>query len=61
MFSLRSRAAEASDRLRLLLGARERMIRIRQDIEAQARDVLKTYGIRLGAVTQRRKNDPVEF
>ena len=30
------------------------MIRIRRDIEAQARGVLKTYGIRLGAVTQRR-------
>lgn len=44
----------ASDRLRLLLGARERMIRIRQDIEAQARGVLKTYGIRLGPVTRRR-------
>jgi transposase len=41
----------ASDRLRLLLGARDRMIRIRQDIEGQARGVLKTYGIRLGSVT----------
>jgi len=27
------------------------MIRIRQDIEAQARGMLKTYGIRLGTVT----------
>ena len=45
--------SEASDRLRLLLRARERMIRIRQDIEAQARGVLKTYGIRLGPVSQR--------
>jgi transposase len=44
--------SEASDRLRLLLGARERMIRIRRDIEGQARGVLKTYGIRLGSVTQ---------
>jgi transposase len=44
--------SEASDRLRLLLGARERLIRVRQDIEAQARGVLKTYGIRLGAVTR---------
>jgi transposase len=43
--------SEASDQLRLLLGARERMISIRQDIEAQARGVLKTYGIRLGSVT----------
>jgi transposase len=40
--------SEMSDQLRLLLGARDRMIRIRQDIEAQARGVLKTYGIRLG-------------
>ena len=46
--------SEASDHLRLLLGARERMISIRQDIEAQARGVLKTYGIRLGPVTQGR-------
>jgi transposase len=30
------------------------MIRVRQDIEAQARGVLKTYGRRLGAVSQRR-------
>jgi transposase len=46
--------SEASDHLRLLLGARARMIAIRQDIEAQARGELKTYGIRLGAVTQGR-------
>lgn len=46
--------SEASDRLRLLLGARERFIRVRQDIEAQARGVLKTYGIRLGTVTRGR-------
>lgn len=46
--------SEASDRLRLLLGARERMIRIRQDIEEQARGVLKSCGIRLGSVTASR-------
>jgi transposase len=46
--------SEASDRLRFLLGARERLIRIRRDIEAQARGVLKTYGIQLGSVTQGR-------
>ncbi len=46
--------SEASDRLRLLLGARDRMIHIRQDIEAQARGVLKTYGIRLGPVSRGR-------
>ncbi|MGD1926060.1 MAG: IS110 family transposase [Paracoccaceae bacterium] len=42
--------SEASDRLRLLLSARERLIRIRMDIEAQARGILKTFGIRLGPV-----------
>ena len=46
--------SESSDRLRLLLGARGRMIDIRRDIEAQARGVLKTYGIRLGNVTRGR-------
>ena len=46
--------SESSDRLRLLLGARGRMIDIRRDIEAQARGVLKTYGIRLGSVTRGR-------
>ena len=42
--------SEASDRLRLLLSARERLIRIRMDLEAQARGILKTFGIRLGPV-----------
>ncbi|MEL7444689.1 MAG: IS110 family transposase [Pseudomonadota bacterium] len=42
--------SEASDRLRLLLSARDRLIRIRMDIEAQARGILKTFGIRLGPV-----------
>ena len=46
--------SEASDRLRLLLGARDRLIGIRQDIEGHARGVLKTYGIRLGPITQGR-------
>ena len=45
--------SEASDRLRFLLGVRDRMIRIRRDIEGQARGVLKTYGVRLGTVAQR--------
>ena len=42
--------SEESDRLRLLLSARERLIKIRMDIEAQARGILKTFGIRLGPV-----------
>jgi len=42
--------SEESDQLRLLLSARERLIRIRMDIESQARGILKTFGIRLGSV-----------
>ena len=42
--------SQESDRLRLLLSARERLIKIRMDIEAQARGILKTFGIRLGPV-----------
>lgn len=45
--------SEESDRLRLLLSARERRIKIRMDIEAQARGILKTFGIRLGRVRTR--------
>ncbi|MGI9357260.1 MAG: IS110 family transposase, partial [Rhizobiaceae bacterium] len=40
--------SEESDRLRLPLSARERLIRIRMDIEDRARGTLKTFGIRLG-------------
>lgn len=42
--------SEASDQLRLVLSVRERLIRIRMDIEGQVRGILKTYGIRLGPV-----------
>ena len=42
--------SEGSDRLRLLLSARDRLIRIRMVIEGQARGILKTFGIRLGPV-----------
>ncbi|WP_171182199.1 IS110 family transposase [Ruegeria sp. HKCCD8929] len=42
--------SEDSDRLRLLLSARDRLIRIRMDIEGQTRGILKTFGIRLGPV-----------
>jgi transposase len=45
--------SEESDRLRLLLSARERLIKIRMDIEAQARGILKTFGVRLGRVRTR--------
>jgi len=46
--------SENSDRLRLLLAARERLVRIRIDIEGQARGILKTFGIRLGIVRKGR-------
>ncbi|HEY5627377.1 MAG TPA: hypothetical protein VIR79_05490 [Nitrospira sp.] len=42
--------SEKSDRLRFLLCARERLIRIRMDIDAQAWGILETFGIRLGPV-----------
>ena len=44
----------ASDRLRTLTGARDRLLRIRKDIEGHVRGVLKTYGIRLSPVTSAR-------
>lgn len=46
--------SENSDRLRLLLSARERLVRIRMDIEGQARGIQKTFGIRLGTVRKGR-------
>jgi len=42
--------SEASDRVRALVGARERLIRMRKDLEAHVRGVLKTFGIRMGPV-----------
>jgi len=46
--------SEVSDRLRTLIGARDRLLRIRRDIEGHVRGVLKTYGIRLAPVTSAR-------
>lgn len=43
--------SEVSDRLRTLIGARNRLLRIRRDIEGHVRGALKTYGIRLAPVT----------
>ena len=45
------RSIEA-DRLRALVGARERMIRLRKDLEGHIRGVLKTFGIRMTGVPQ---------
>lgn len=42
--------SEASDRVRTLVAARERLIRMRKDLEAHIRGVLKTFGIRMGPV-----------
>lgn len=46
---IRSREA---DRLRALVGARERLIRLRKDLEGHIRGVLKTFGIRMTGVGQ---------
>lgn len=42
--------SEDADRLRTLIGARERLIRLRKDLEGHIRGVLKTFGIRLTGV-----------
>jgi len=40
----------SSDRLRALLAARDRLIRIRKDLEGQTRGMLKTFGVKLGPI-----------
>ncbi len=42
--------SEASDRVRTLIGARERLLRMRKELEAHVRGILKTFGIRMGPV-----------
>ena len=42
--------SEASERVRVLIGARERLVRMRKDLEAHVRGVLKVFGICMGAV-----------
>lgn len=44
--------SEKSDRLRTLIGARERLIRLREDFEGQIRGVLKSFGIRMMGMGQ---------
>ena len=44
--------SEDADRLRTLIGARERLIRLRKDLEGHIRGVLKTFGIRMTGVGQ---------
>ncbi|MEL6208207.1 MAG: IS110 family transposase [Pseudomonadota bacterium] len=47
--------SEDADRLRSLIGARERLIRLRKDLEGHIRGVLKTFGIRLAGIGQGRQ------
>ncbi len=47
------RSANA-DRLRTLIGARDRLIRLRKDLEGHVRGVLKTFGIRMAGVSRSR-------
>ncbi|WP_323777026.1 IS110 family transposase [Leisingera sp.] len=42
--------SEASERVRVLIGARECLIRIRKDLEAHVRGVMKVFGIYMGSV-----------
>jgi transposase len=42
--------SEASERVRVLIGTRERLIRMRKDLEAHVRGVLKTFGIRMAPI-----------
>ncbi|MEJ2521228.1 MAG: IS110 family transposase [Desulfuromonadales bacterium] len=46
--------SEEADRLRTLLAARERLIRLRKDLEGHVRGILKTFGIRMTNVGQGR-------
>lgn len=47
--------SEDADRLRSLTGARERLIRLRKDLEGHIRGVLKTFGIRMTGIGQGRQ------
>jgi transposase len=47
--------SEEADRLRSLVGARERLIRLRKDLEGHVRGVLKTFGIRMTGIGQGRQ------
>ena len=47
--------SEEADRLRSLVGARERLIRLRKDLEGHIRGVLKTFGIRMIGIGQGRQ------
>lgn len=42
--------SEASERVRILIGTRERLIRMRKDLEAHVRGVLKAFGVRMTTI-----------
>jgi len=46
--------SEASERVRVLIGTRERLIRMRKDLEGHVRGILKTFGICMSAVHRTR-------
>ncbi len=46
--------SEAAERMRALLGARDRLIRLRKDLEGHVRGVLKTFGVRMTGVNKGR-------
>lgn len=46
--------SEEADRLRTIISARERLIRLRKDLEGHVRGILKTFGIRMAGVGQGR-------
>ncbi|MEM1265083.1 MAG: IS110 family transposase [Pseudomonadota bacterium] len=47
--------SEASDQLHLLLNARERLVRLRKDLEAHVRGAMKAYGLRMCSISQARQ------
>lgn len=47
--------SEEADRLRTLIGARERLIRLRKDLEGHIRGVLKSFGVRMTGVGKGRQ------
>jgi len=45
--------SEASERVRVLIGTRERLIRMRKDLEGHVRGVLKVFGVCMGTRLRR--------
>ena len=46
--------SEASEQVRVLIGTRERLVRMRKDLEGYVRGVLKTFGIRMDPILRSR-------